>query len=124
MSNSYLFQEEIYRIPPQVTIVLPKPIEEYVPAGRDQLDRILNAIQQSRSSVQIMTGSEVALDDFSGERNSHVIVFGAAIEGMASYEVIEAQGFSVVQADDLIELNQDEERRKRLWQALKRMFGL
>jgi hypothetical protein len=51
-----------------------------------------------------------------------MLVFGSAATGIKTYEHVQAQGFSMLVANDLSEL--DEAKKKSLWLALKDMFGL
>ena len=119
--NPYLFQEELYIIPEPVTIVLPRHLADYPEESRALMLRILAAVDLTLASVRIVIGQSVSIEEFDSLRTSKLLIFGSQINGIASYEVIQAQGFSVIQADDLTNL--DETKKKSLWKAMKAMFG-
>ena len=53
---------------------------------------------------------------------ARVLVFGSDTrEEIGLYEETPAQGFIVIRADDLRDL--DEPKKKKLWNALRQMFG-
>ena len=116
-----MFQEELYSIPEPVTIVLTQNLVDYPEESRVLMSRILAAVELTLSSVRIVIGKPVSVEEFASLRTSKLLIFGSQAKGTTSYEVIQAQGFSVIQADDLPDL--DETKKKSLWKALKTMFG-
>lgn len=118
----YLYQEELYNVPPLVTVVLQRPWDEYTPADRELLEKILVNIRQSTAGVRIITHDHPDLKTLGEEGTANVLVFGSDVDGLEPYVVSSAQGFSVLRADDLPAL--DQERKKRLWTGLREMFGV
>ena len=104
-----------------MTIVLPRDLADYPEENRVLMSRILAAVDLTLSSVRIVTGKPVSIEEFASLRASKLLIFGSQAKGTTSYNVIQAQGFSVIQADDLTDL--DETKKKSLWKALKTMFG-
>ncbi|MBT1695754.1 hypothetical protein KK083_02620 [Fulvivirgaceae bacterium PWU4] len=119
---THLFQETLYQLPPRVVVVTAKPWETYSTDERALLAKILASVRLGLASVQIVTQPVLALASLAAYAPSKVLVFGAQSEGMKSYETIQAQGFTVIRADDLSAL--DDVRKKNLWLALKTMFGV
>ncbi len=54
---------------------------------------------------------------------ARVLIFGSETdEEIALYQQTPAQGFNVIRADDLTQL--DDGKKKNLWIALRQMFGV
>lgn len=118
----YLFQEDLYRIHQKVLIVLSKAWHEYSAEDKLLLSRILGSVKLNLASVQIITQDTLALTSLDSYNPSKILVFGSASHGINPYEATQVQGFWLLKADDLQQL--DEVKKKSLWNALKNMFGL
>jgi hypothetical protein len=122
-ASSYLFQEELYQLPPQpLAVLLSHEWSKYSPEERALLAKILGAVKLDLASVRILTRKELSLNELSALAAPKVLIFGASLGEIKPYEYIQAQGFSVIKADDLPEL--DDAKKKSLWLALRNMFGL
>lgn len=119
---THLFSEDLYDAAPGIVIVLAKKWDEYAPEEKNLLSKILGSVKLSITSVHVIsqtTFSPAAIAAFSP---SKVIVFGSFSEGLKAYEATTAQGFTVLKADDLPQL--DDAKKKSLWLALKTMFSI
>jgi DNA polymerase III psi subunit len=120
---SYLFQEDLYVVPQKVTVVLAKPWNDYTLEQRTLLSKILASVKLSLSAVQILTADSFDLKLIPAGSASRILIFGSATPpSITAYQPNQAQGFSVIKADDLAEL--DDQKKKNLWTALKAMFEL
>jgi dephospho-CoA kinase len=118
-----LYNEELYAIGPKVLVVLEKEWSATADEERSLLDKILHSVKRSRSSVRIISRPSFQLSDITAYQPSHVIAFGARLQGKSTtYEVIEDGGIALIQADDLVSL--DDKKKKALWLGLQEMFGL
>lgn len=121
--QQYLYHEDLYHIPAtRLIVVLARPWEEYTEDHKTLLSKILGSVKLNLASVQIIQKTQLSLDQLSTFGSPRVLVFGNLISQLKSYENQAAQGFSVIQADDLPAL--DEARKKNLWIALRSMFGV
>jgi hypothetical protein len=119
---AHLYQEELYRTPSSVTIVLSKAWEDYSADQHVLLGKILASVKLSLSAVRIISLSSFTLSSLEAFGSTNVLVFGSGGEAFTPYQLIRAQGFSVIKADDLDAL--DDAKKKSLWLALKSMFGI
>jgi hypothetical protein len=117
-----LYQETLYQTPSKVTVVLSRTWEAYSQEEKSLLSKILASVKVDMASVQIITEAVFSLPTVSSYAPSKVVIFGSRIEGIKPYEHVQAQGLSVLKADDLSEL--DDAKKKSLWLALKNMFGI
>jgi hypothetical protein len=117
---SHLFNEDVYSIPPIVTIVINKPWESISEDHKVLLGKILGAVKVSLSSARIIKRDSVTLEDLKALGNQKILIFGTPAP-VNQYETVQAQGFSVIRADELSAL--DDVKKKNLWLALKTMFG-
>jgi hypothetical protein len=119
----YLFQEDLYIIPQKVTVILAKPWVNYTVEQRTLLSKILASVKLSLSAVQILTADTFDLKLIPLGSASRILIFGSSTPpSIVAYQPNQAQGFSVIKADDLAEL--DDQKKKNLWIALKAMFEL
>jgi DNA polymerase III psi subunit len=118
----YLFQEDLYRTQQKVLVVVSKAWDEYSAEDTLLLSRILGSVKLNLGSVQIVTQDTLSLTSLKSYSPSKILVFGSAGSGINLYEPTQVQGFSLLKADDLQQL--DEPKKKSLWNALKNMFGL
>ena len=103
-------------------IIVSKAWDEYSAEDKLLLSRILGSVKLNLASVQIITQDTLSLTSLNSYRPSKILVFGSASHGINPYEATQVQGFSVLKADDLQQL--DEAKKKSLWNALKNLFGL
>lgn len=54
---------------------------------------------------------------------SPCLYFGQPVSGITTYEVLEINGTKLVASDQLTSLLADDELKKKLWQALKKLFS-
>lgn len=114
------YPEELYLIKPRVTVVIPVPWAEVKEAEKVLLSKILGAVKQSLDSVAIKQQSQLDLSLW-GEKPDRVLCFSSA-EGLPKFEVLPAQGTSVIVSLPLPELMVNDEAKKKLWSGLKVMF--
>lgn len=119
---THLFPETIYHTPPQVVVIVARPWETYTPDEQVLLSKILASVRLSPAAVQIIAQPALSLASLAAYSPLKVLVFGSQSEGLKSYEATQAQGFTVLKADDLSAL--DDAKKKSLWLALKNMFGV
>ena len=117
---SHLFNEEIYSVPPIVTIVINRPWEEISEEHRVLLSKILGSVKISLSSIRVIQRDAVTLEDLRILGNPKFLLFGTQAP-VNNYENVQAQGFSLIRADELHTL--DDAKKKSLWGALKTMFA-
>src|SRR6187402_1568056 len=97
-----LYQEELYRIPSRVLVVLSKNWEELSVDEIGVLTKILAAVKLRLDAVQIVTSKAFTMDDFSTSSPVKVLAFGAPLQPPANpYEALSIGGTSVVVADAL-----------------------
>lgn len=124
MSSIYthLYSEELYLSTQDVTVVLAKPWDNYSREDKTLLSKILGSVKLNTASVRIVSQPTLALGSLSKYSPSKVIIFGSHSSNLKTYETTSAQGFTVLMADDLPQL--DDAKKKSLWLALKTMFSI
>jgi DNA polymerase III psi subunit len=115
------YPEELYLLRSKVTVVIPVAWSEVKEEERILLSKILNAVKQSLDSVLIRQQSKLDLSAWA-EKSERVICFSPA-EGLPKFEVLPAQGTSVIVSLPLPELITNDEAKKKLWAGLKQMFS-
>jgi hypothetical protein len=120
--NEYLFQEEVYRIPVAVTVVLSRPWHKILDDEKALLAKILGSVRLSLDAVQIQFQPQISLQAVQKLNSGKVLLFGPAVEGVSDYQPLNVDGTVIIRADDLGQL--DDLRKKNLWLGLKQMFGL
>lgn len=123
MSSSplaYLFSEELYTIPPVLTVVINTPWENVNEDHRTLLAKILGAVKVGLASARVVHKLAVNMDDLAEMNSPRILIFGTQAP-INPYEHIQAQGFSVIRADEFAAL--DDAKKKSLWLALKNMFA-
>jgi hypothetical protein len=119
----YLFPEDLYQLPPRpLVVVLSGEWDQYTDDQKSLLAKILGAVKLDLASVQLVTGKGLSMTYLSHLASPKILVFGASLNDVKPYEHVQAQGFSVIKADDLSEL--DDAKKKSLWLALRTMFGV
>ncbi len=115
------YPEELYLIQPRVTVVIPVPWAEVKEEEKVLLSKILNAVKQSLDSVVIRQQTHLDLSMWA-EKPERVLCFSPA-EGLPKFEVLPAQGTSVIVSLPLPELITNDDAKKKLWAGLKVMFS-
>ena len=118
---THLFQEELYKIPTPVIVVMSQPWASYSEAEKNLLSKILGSVKIDLASVRVITRNSFSISDLPPDQATKVLVFGSETTDIPPYQAMQAQGFTVVKADDLMQL--DDARKKSLWGALKQMFN-
>lgn len=118
---SPIFNEELYRLPARVTIVIPSPWKEMAPSEIELLSKILASVNLPLEGVQIMESKNNLLSENSALKPTCILSFGASLQDSDKYyEILEINHIPYVVAHKLDQLN--ESRKKQLWAALKQMF--
>ena len=119
----HLYQEDLYHFQSPVVVVLPRQWSDYSSEEHTLLQKILNSVRTDINSVQIVVRTSLQLDSLGTFSPARVLIFGVpADEEIPPYEETTARGFTVIRADDLSAL--DDHKKKSLWVALRRMFGI
>ncbi len=117
------YSEELFSIFPAPTLIIDQPWETITPSERILLEKILTAIKQSLHSVTIKYQTSLDLSNWVA-KPKQIIYFGKPIKGIPLYEVMDANEVSIVASENLSGLSQNDEARKKLWQALKKQFSV
>lgn len=118
-----IFPEGLFEVTPAPAIILDQPWTRITTAERALLEKILAAIRQSVNSVTMKHQDSLDLARWS-DKPRHVIYFGNPVKGVPLYEMIEADGVTIVASESLSQLSTNEDARKKLWQALKKQFSV
>lgn len=122
-AKSELFQEELYLFTTPVIVVLSKPWAEYQPEEQMLLKKILASVKVDMDAIQIVSQPSLALQSLVSFSPARVLIFGSDTgEEIVLYQPTPAQGFIVIKADDLTQL--DDSKKKNLWIALRQMFNV
>lgn len=116
------YTEEIYNIKEKTTVILSQKWNDLTEADKQQLQKILQAVRLNLSAVRILHQPKFDLAQLQPVP-ARVIYFGDPVPGLAQFECIQTSG-TVVLAPHLHLLPADDSGRKKLWIALKQMFGL
>ena len=119
---THLFGEEIYNIPQRVVIMVRQPWESYSAEEKTLLAKILGSVKIDLAAVRIVTSEKINQAQLTELGAQKVLIFGSETPDIKPYENQQAQGFSVIKADDLSGL--DDAKKKSLWLALRNMFGI
>jgi|SRR6478736_9453166 len=123
--NSLLFEslypEGLFAISLPPTVILDQPWQAISSTEKTLLEKILTALKQSLNSVTIHHQDSLDLSVWV-VKPKHVIYFGRPVKGIPLYEVVEANGVSIVASESLKDLSCNDDSRKKLWQALKKQF--
>jgi len=118
-----LYQEEIYSVPTPVIVVLPRVWHDILEDDRALLAKILGSVRISMDSVLIVTRNNISKDGLAALNPGKVLIFGVPVqEDIKPYEYIRLGSCEAIKADDLHQL--DDAKKKSLWLALRKMFGV
>lgn len=115
------YPEDLYLIAPKVTVVLPVPWAEVKEEEKALLSKILTAVKLSLDAVVIRQQPKFDLSTWA-EKPAKVLCFAPA-DGLPKFEVLPAQNTMLVVSLPLPELMTNDEAKKKLWGALRVMFG-
>jgi hypothetical protein len=118
----HLFQEPLYQIPVNVIVVISKPWEKYSAEEKALLAKILGSVKIELASVRLLVYAALTQREIENLAGQKVLIFGTETLELKPYENIQAQGFTMIKADDLSAL--DDAKKKSLWLALRNMFGI
>lgn len=118
-----LFSEQLFSVPTRPTIIVNQPWENIADEERMLLSKILAAVKLSLDSVTIKSQPSLDISPWL-QKPKRLIYFGEQVKGVPRYEVIEANGVSIVASEGLKDLLKNDASRKRLWQALKAQFSV
>jgi DNA polymerase III psi subunit. len=116
-----IFTEELFLIPPKVTVVIDRPWSKVIQEERILLEKILGALKLSTDKVRILNLELTS--DFNFDTSEKIIAFGKPYSGGPFYEVIALGTIPMVTSESLDKLITNDEAKKQLWQALKRLFS-
>ena len=103
-------------------VVLAKSWETYSSEEHLLLEKILTSVKINLKSVQMIALPHLSLKSLAVFSPDRVLIFGSETEEeITLYQQTPAQGFIVIKADDLTQL--DDSRKKNLWIALRQMFA-
>ena len=120
---SSLYHEELYQFATPVVVVLPRLWSSYSVDEQLLLQKILTSVKLNVNAVQVVSYSSLSLQSLVPMSPGRVLIFGAQTdEEIPLYQQTPAQGFIVIRADDLTQL--DDTKKKNLWIALRQMFAV
>ncbi|MCD9014339.1 hypothetical protein [Parachryseolinea silvisoli] len=121
--ETYLYQEDLYSLPPRVLVIVSDPWEKLTEAEQTTLTKMITALRLNIATVQIITRTAFTMADLAAYAPTKVIALGATLQGSNRlYESFTQDGLPVVVADALPRL--DDLKKKNLWLALRQMFGV
>ena len=118
----HLFQEELYRIPASILVILGREWDTYTSEDKTLLTKILASVKLQPDAVRFVVQNTLSLSTIALYNPSKVLVFGSSDAEFKPYEASQVHGFWLIKADDLSQL--DDAKKKNLWLALKTMFEL
>jgi DNA polymerase III psi subunit len=116
-----LYSEELYQPTLKTLVVVPTAWNKVGEEEQQLLSKILGSVKLNLESVKIIEQQQFNLSTWI-EKPYQVISFSPGFDGLTKYEVIEADGISLVLSNSLNELINDEASRRKLWLALKQLF--
>ncbi len=101
---------------------------ELTPAEDEFLTKIMNAAGLSWDDIAFINWKEQPRPDLLDRLETHVVIsFGLEHDPWCDavpYSVHHANGVTHLRADDLQSLNENTDLKRKLWMALKEMFGV
>jgi DNA polymerase III psi subunit len=117
------YQEEVYQIRPRPIVVINEAWDHLGEKELELLSKIISALKISIDSVTIITQPSFDITSFKG-KTLKLIYFGDLPEGVSRYEILESHGLSFICSVSLTQLLENEQARKQLWAALKKLFSV
>ena len=118
-----IYREQLFSVSMPPTVIVNQPWEKITSEERTLLSKILGALRLSLDSVLVKHHTTLDLSHWI-QKPKHLIYFGDPVKGIKQYEVIEANGVSIVTSESLSDLQKNDASRKKLWQALKQQFSI
>jgi len=118
-----IYSEQLFAVPAQPVIVINQPWENIGTDERALLSKILAAVRLSLASTTIKFQPSLDISSWT-QKPQRLIYFGDPVKGVPQYELIEANGVSIVASESLKDLLVNDVSRKKLWQALKIQFSI
>ncbi len=118
-----IYSEQLFSVTIPPTVIVSQPWEKITIDERTLLSKILGALRLSLDSVSVKHQTTLDLSSWI-QKPKHVIYFGDPVKGLQQYEVIEANGVSIVTSESLTDLLKNDASRKKLWLALKQQFSI
>jgi hypothetical protein len=113
----------LYQYDTPVVVVVSKPWSSYTSDEQLLLNKILTSVKLNVNAVQMVSYHSLSLHALAPMSPGRVLIFGAQTdEEIPFYQQTPAQGFIVIKADDLTQL--DDTKKKNLWIALRQMFAV
>lgn len=116
-----VFTEDVYLIR-GTTLIFSESWESIGDADRVLLEKIMQAVKLNLQDVTIVHQPVLGLGDLT-PRPRRIIYFGKAVNGLTPFEVIEADGSSLIISPALSQLQNDASAKGKLWTALRTLFG-
>ena len=117
----HIYTEELYRISTPLTVVISVPWSQLPENQRQLLSKILQAIQLGIESVRVVHQLTFDLNELPG-KPKHIIGFLPPPKGISAYELYRTDQTTIVFADSLDHLLEDQTSKRKLWDALKQLF--
>ncbi len=117
------YQEEVYQIRLKPIVVINVAWDQLGEKERELLSKIISALKISVDSVTIVAQPLLDITYFNG-KTLRLIYFGDLPEGVSRYEILESHVLSFICSVSLTQLLENEQARKQLWAALKKLFSV
>lgn len=118
-----LYKEELYVLPGLTVVVVDKDWGDLSENDTTLLSKIISSVKLTLASVQIVNRSSLSVADIHNLGTKSIISFGVPVDTISQkYECIELSGVPVIVSDSISAL--DDARKKSLWGALRKMFGI
>ena len=117
-----IYPEETYVVPAPVTVIIDIPWSKLPEELRLLLNKILQSVGQSTSSVRILQQATADVWTLI-EKPSFLIAFVPPAKGIPVYEAVEADSCKMLFSDPLEKLAGDDTSKRKLWNGLKAMFS-
>lgn len=123
LETEYIFTENLYQIKGKVLVLIPNSWSLQSNQDISLLSRILGSIKLSIDTVQIVSATEISLNELNNYNPSAILAFGVTFTPtIKPYSAEVINGITLIWAEKLADL--DEAKKKNLWNALKEGFKL
>ncbi len=116
------FTEEIYSVPPSLTVILDQPWSRQTPECREALTKLLAAVRHSPESVRMICQDHVDLTSLA-EPPAKLVAFVPPPKGVPLNEKITTPVTEMVITEPLQVLLANEETKRKFWAAFKTLFS-
>lgn len=118
-----IYSEDLYCIANQTLVVIPENWSNMAVSEKDLITRFVDALKQhfSVTKINVVTESTITLSVMNQYQTSLIISFGVPLpEINDQYSPLKYQNTELILADRPAEMNQ--ERKEKLWAALKKRY--